>query len=248
MRPADFYTGIVPELYASLKSQTWDPTSYASFIHRHGEPALELGCGDGDPLVALRRRGLDVDGIDSSVDMLDRCRRNAVAVGIGVTVWHQPMEALDLPRRYRSIFLAGPTLTLLPDDDAAVRALYGIRIHLEPGGAALVPLSIPAPTPTTELHRPREAWASDGALLRVSTVAEERDESARTQISTLRYERHGEDGNQTITTDRPWVLHWHTPDGFRALAAAAQLEATLVEGPGAPVGGDEFTFVLHRLD
>lgn len=103
MQPADFYTGIVAEIYAPLKSQTWDPGRYAEFI-RDQEPALELGCGDGDPLIALRQRGLKVDGIDSSADMLERCRHNAAEVGTPVTVWHQAMESLDLPRRYRSIF------------------------------------------------------------------------------------------------------------------------------------------------
>lgn len=35
-------------------------------------PAQELGCGDGDPLHELRRRSLEVDGVDSSADVLER--------------------------------------------------------------------------------------------------------------------------------------------------------------------------------
>ncbi|WP_407061585.1 methyltransferase domain-containing protein [Actinomadura napierensis] len=38
---------------------------------------MELGCGDGDPLLELRRRGLDVDGVDSSADKLERLGRRA---------------------------------------------------------------------------------------------------------------------------------------------------------------------------
>lgn len=92
-----------------------DPVGSAS-------PALELGCGDGDPLLDLRRRGLDVEGVDSSADMLQRCRRRARKQGVDVVVYHQRMEALDLPRRYRAIFLAGPTFNLLPDDSIALAA------------------------------------------------------------------------------------------------------------------------------
>lgn len=247
MQPADFYTGIVAELYAPLKSRTWDPAVYASFIQTYGQPALELGCGDGDPLIALRRRGLDVDGIDASADMLERCRRNAAAAGTDVAVWHQPMEALDLPRQYRSIFLAGPTFTLLPDDAAALQALHGIRRHLDPDGVAQVPLFVPAPTPTDQFYRIREARRTDGTVLQVSTVAQVRDEPARTQTSTLRYQRH--DAGGAVAVDRPWTLHWYTPDGFRALATAAGLAATFVDGPRGPTAGDEFTFVLrHRID
>jgi SAM-dependent methyltransferase len=45
---------------------------YAAFIEAAGQPALELGCGDGEPLLELLRRGYDVDGVDSSQGMLDR--------------------------------------------------------------------------------------------------------------------------------------------------------------------------------
>ncbi|MGW2161297.1 class I SAM-dependent methyltransferase [Nonomuraea sp. NPDC001699] len=119
MDPADFYTGIVAELYGPLKSFTQDPEPYAAFVERAGVPALELGCGDGDPLLELRHRGLEVDGVDSSADMLERLRRRAGEQGVTADLFHQRMESLDLPRRYRAIFLAGPTFTLLPDDATA---------------------------------------------------------------------------------------------------------------------------------
>ncbi|MEU8306257.1 class I SAM-dependent methyltransferase [Actinomadura sp. NPDC048955] len=75
MDAADFYTGIVAELYGPLKSFSQDPEPYAAFIEQSGTPALELGCGDGDPLHELRARGLEVEGVDSSADMLERLRR-----------------------------------------------------------------------------------------------------------------------------------------------------------------------------
>lgn len=246
MEPADFYTGIVAELYEPLKSTNQDPAPYAEFIEESGQPALELGCGDGDPLLHLRTRGLKVEGVDSSVDMLDRCRRRATEEGLDVIVHHQRMEALDLPQRYRSIFLAGPTFTLLPDDDTALRTLGGIRAHLADGGTALIPLFIPACTPQSQFSRVREATAADGATLRVSIVAEDRDEPGRTQRTTLRYERHS-DGESTIV-DRPWTLHWHTPAGFRTLARAAGLTTIAIrDDAGRPVSDDatEFTFLLR---
>jgi SAM-dependent methyltransferase len=246
MEPANFYTGIVAELYEPLKSTTQNPEPYAQFVEESGEPALELGCGDGEPLLDLRRRGLDVEGVDSSADMLDRCRRRAADARLDVVVHHQRMEALDLPRRYRSIFLAGPTFILLPDDDTGLRALRGIRAHLDEGGTALVPLFIPSPTPALEFGRAREALAADGATLRASVLTEHRDEPERTQRTTLRYERHA-DGESSVV-DRPWTLHWHTPEGFRDLATAAGLITTAIRdhaGQPAPDDATEFTFLLR---
>ena len=48
--PSQFYTGLVAELYASLRSADPDVETCARFVTRNGTPALELGCGDGDPL------------------------------------------------------------------------------------------------------------------------------------------------------------------------------------------------------
>ncbi|CAG6393734.1 class I SAM-dependent methyltransferase [Streptomyces cocklensis] len=221
MDPADFYTGIVAELYAPLKAVAQEPEPYAAFVREAGSPALELGCGDGDPLLGLRRLGLDVDGVDSSADMLERCRLRAREQGVEVVVHRQRMEALDLPRRYRAVFLAGPTFNLLPDDTVALAALRGIRHHLAEGGTALVPLFVPSPTPAEQIGRVRTANGADGAELRVSVVSEERDEAARTQTTVLRYERRH--GGGTSVVDRDWVLHWYAPGGFEALAAAAGL-------------------------
>lgn len=244
--PADFYTGIVAELYGPLKSFSQDPEPYAAFIEQAGAPALELGCGDGDPLLELRRRGLEVDGVDSSADMLERLRRRAGELGIRVSVFHQRMEALRLPRRYRAVFLAGPTFTLLPDDAAALAALRGIRAHLAEGGTALVPLFTPAPTAAGEIGRVRAAAAPDGAELRVSVVAEQRDEAARTQTTLLRYERHH--GSDSTVVERPWVMHWYAPGQFEELSTAAGLAVSAVTDPeGRPVPAGVSGLLHFRL-
>ncbi|MFJ9736609.1 class I SAM-dependent methyltransferase [Streptomyces sp. NPDC101166] len=246
MDPADFYTGIVAEIYGPLKSFPQDHEPYAAFIRQAGMPALELGCGDGDPLLELRRLGLDVDGVDSSADMLERLRRRADEQGVRVTVFHQRMEALNVPRRYGAIFLAGPTFTLLPDDATATAALRGIRAHLADGGTALVPLFTPAPTPAEQIGRVRTAVGPDGAEFRVSVVAEQRDEAARTQTTLLRYERHH--GSDSIVEDRPWTMHWYPRERFEELAAAAGLAVTAVtDTAGRPAPADAAELLYFRL-
>ncbi|MFG1808105.1 class I SAM-dependent methyltransferase [Streptomyces sp. NPDC049040] len=240
MEPADFYTGIVARMYAPLKAVTPDPEPYAAFVEEVGSPALELGCGDGEPLLELRRRGLDVEGVDSSADMLERCRQQAREQGLDVVVHHQRMEALDLPRRYRAVFLAGPTFNLLPDDATALAALRGIRRHLAPGGAALVPLFVPTPTPAEQIGRVRTATDDDGAELRVSMLSEERDPAARTQSAVLRYERRH--GGRSTVEDRTWVLHWYGHADFEGLAAQAGLKVVSVADA---LGGE---VVNHRLE
>lgn len=79
-----------------------DRDMYREAIERGDGPALELGCGNGRLLLDYRNRGLDVDGLDSSADMLAICR--ADAAGVDVTLHHADWTSLDLPRRYATIY------------------------------------------------------------------------------------------------------------------------------------------------
>ena len=99
MEPADFYSGIVVDAYAKLKSSTFNAEPYIEFVTASGEPALEVGCGDGEPLLDLCAAGLDVDGVDSSMDMVVRCPDSAAKRGVATQVVHQRVEDLSLERR-----------------------------------------------------------------------------------------------------------------------------------------------------
>ena len=151
------------------------------------------------------------------------------------------MEDLDLPRRYRSIFLAGATFNLLATDDVALRALRAIHAHLTDDGTALVPLFVPAPTPadqvgafrsvvTDEARRSAWAWSTRTGTPRPGRAG-----------PLLRYERVTAAGVEQV--DRVWLLHWHTPAGFGALAAEAGL--VVLDGP-VDDDAEEFTFRLGR--
>jgi hypothetical protein len=245
---AHFYTGLVADVYAPLRSSGKpDPAPYLRFVRRSGEPALELACGDGDPLLDLRERGVDVEGLDSSADMLARCRANAATRGLVVTLHESTMEAMELPRRYRSIYLAGGSFNLLIDDDVAWRALARIRAHLEPDGSALIPLFVPTPMPEKWLGVPRTHTTDDGTTLRFTALAVDWDEAARLQTTHTRYERE-RDGIVEVL-ERPWVIHWHTQDGFRQLAGDAGLlvdEVIGLDGNPAEDDATAFTFVVSR--
>jgi SAM-dependent methyltransferase len=241
--PSSFYTGLVAQMYSTLRTHDPDPAPYARFIQSAGEPALELGCGDGDPLLDLLTAGFDVEGLDSSPDMLDRCRTRAAERGLEVVLHHSTIEEMAIDRRYRSIFLAGATFNLIPDDVSATRALRRVAQHLDRDGLALIPLFIP-PEPDAG-GAARELTGPDGAQLRCTTVEVRRDEELRTQRSLLRYERRS--GSDVETVEREWLLHWHTQDGFARLVAESGLETRAVlraDGKASQPDDQEFTFLV----
>lgn len=244
VEPSQFYTGIVAECYGPLRGSVPDPDAYAAFVASSGEPALELGCGDGDPLIALRQRGLNVEGLDSSADMIARAQARADALGIEVRLHCCTIEAMQLGRTYRSVFLAGPTFNLIIDDDAAQRSLDNIAAHLEPGGRALVPLFIPQPLPPSVFGVWREHTSEDGAHMRFQIVDATYDEVARMQVATTRYEltRHG----VTEQLERPWELHWHTQESFAAMAARAGLRVhAIINGSGQTAADSDVEFAFR---
>ena len=136
--------------YGGLMATTWDlfrgDTSgwedrpfYLGLIRRYGEPALDVGCGTGRLLLDYLAHGLDVDGVDDSPEMLAICRRRARSLGLRPNVYAQKMEALALPRPYRTIFVPSSSFQLLTDRDVARRAMTAFHAHLEPGGALVMP-------------------------------------------------------------------------------------------------------------
>ncbi|NNG40221.1 class I SAM-dependent methyltransferase [Flexivirga sp. ID2601S] len=233
-----FYTGLVAELYSTLRSTSFPADRYARLIRRYGEPALELGCGDGDPLLALRELGLDLDGIDSSTDMIDRLRTRAAEAGIAVNAWVSTMQDLAPARAYRTVFLAGPTFNLLPDDQSMAATLRSIRGALAPGGTAVIPLFVPEAYDDADLGVRVES--ADGAMA-WQVVSATRDEAARTQILRLRYER--QTGAKTEMVERDWLMHWVTPRRFADLAEAASL---VVDALPDEFGSDERDVALRR--
>jgi trans-aconitate methyltransferase len=135
MQASQFYTGLIAEMYDFLVSYQAPVSFFADLIRNGGEPALELGCGTGHPLLPLAAQGLRVEGLDSSRDMLTRCGAKARSQGLHVTLHQQEMQNLALPTCYRTIFFAGASFMLLPDlCMPSVRYTASITI-LSPEGA-----------------------------------------------------------------------------------------------------------------
>ena len=129
---------------------------FRRFIEDDGEPALDVGCGTGRVLLPYLRAGLDVDGCDVSADMIALCREKAEREGFAPALHVQAMHELDLPRRYRTIYVCGAFglgSTRAQDE----KALGRCRAHLEPGGTLLLDIEVPYADP-----KQWPLWTKDG--------------------------------------------------------------------------------------
>ena len=108
-----------------------------------GQPALDAACGRGRLLVPYLHAGLDVDGSDISPDMLEHVRERCEREGLHApNLYAQAMHELDLPRRYRTIFVCGG-FGLGGQREHDVEGLRRLYEHLEPGGTLVLDNEVP---------------------------------------------------------------------------------------------------------
>ena len=249
MDPSLFYTGLVADLYAPLRSESPDPEPYARFIARSGEPALELACGDGDPILELRRRGSRHRGARLLARHAGAMpprrggaghRRGAPRAGDGVDGADPPVP-LDLPRR---------RLVQPPPRRRRGRSLRsnGSATHLVEGGSALIPLHIPAATPEhSRWVGPRvrpvptvRCCASPRSRRNTTTSVARRRRSPATRSSRTERPKYSNDRGSSTGTPRPTSVSSRPSAGLQTNAV---LDAT---GRPATESADTFVFWLVR--
>jgi SAM-dependent methyltransferase len=127
---------------------------------------LEAAVGTGRLLVPLLVAGLDVDGVDSSTEMLAYCRRNCAAAGLDPTLYCGALETMALPMRYRAIVITFGSFMLLCGPGEATAALDRIRHHLLPGGRLFLDVDAPAVQVSARAGTSRRvAHGPDGSTL-----------------------------------------------------------------------------------
>jgi SAM-dependent methyltransferase len=174
-QPQTWHYGLIARWWAEFNAP--DPAElafYRGVIERDGQPALDLACGAGRLLLPLLSAGLDVDGCDISPDMLAFCREGAAKQGLTAILYQQAMHDLDLPRRYRTIYICDSFgLGGRRDQDAA--ALRRCYDHLVLGGTLVFSHYLPNDDPERwpywlpeQRQRLPEAWAEEGTRKRAA--------------------------------------------------------------------------------
>jgi SAM-dependent methyltransferase len=98
--------------------------------------AVELGIGNGRIAIEAARRGKPVSGVDSSAEMLARCRERADAAGVAplLTLHQADFRDFALPEPAHLIAIPFHTIGHLVTIEDKRAALRRIHSHLVPGG------------------------------------------------------------------------------------------------------------------
>lgn len=106
-----------------------------------GGPVLEFGIGTGRIALPLSQKGLRVQGIDLSPDMVAQLQSKPGANAISVTIGD--FATTKVKGDFSLVFLVFNTITNLITQDAQVECFRNAATHLEPGGCFVIETFIP---------------------------------------------------------------------------------------------------------
>jgi SAM-dependent methyltransferase len=118
-----------------------DVAVHLAFARRFGGPVLELACGTARLLGPIAQAGFAATGVDSSPTMLERARERLQRLGVRATLVQQPLEALQLDSRFRTIILGLDGLGLVLRREDQLKALRAARTHATHDGRLVVDVS-----------------------------------------------------------------------------------------------------------
>ena len=134
------YIDELPLLYdqVPLYKARRDVAFYVDLAMDSKGPVLEVGCGSGRILLPTARKGVRIDGVDSSAAMLQRCAsklaEEANETRSLVNLYQDRASHFQLGKVYRLITAPFRVVQHLLSLDEQLGFLHSASRHLEPGG------------------------------------------------------------------------------------------------------------------
>jgi SAM-dependent methyltransferase len=214
--------------------------------------ALEIACGGGRLLLRFIYEGFKVDGVDSSLFLLDVLRRKAQNGGLTPTLYHQRLDALEIEEAsYKLIYIPLGSFQLIGDRELAELALSKYYKILEPGGRLVVALFLP----WTDDHLDTGGWQiiRDVKLQIKNQRYVEREMTVHDPVEQMilaktRFELW--DGKDLLNfEEREMHLRWYSKGEYTALLKNVGFTSiqTLRSYSGGPPYRDSFLlFIAHK--
>ncbi|MCZ7427384.1 class I SAM-dependent methyltransferase [Micromonospora sp. WMMA1949] len=212
-----------PGLFGRLWAATYDgpgnpdPAPAVDFLAplADGGPVLELAVGTGRVALPLAARGIAVEGVEASPEMVAHLRAKPGGADMPVTIGD--MADVPVAGPYRLVFLVFNTLFNLVSEERQAACFRNVARVLAPGGAFVIETFVPDPADfdRDEQVQVREV-TEDSATIRVHRY----DRAAQTFV------------RQTVTFDasgvhlKPFAMRYAWPEQIDELAERAGLRLT----------------------
>lgn len=96
--------------------------------------SLDLACGTGELTLELKKSGVDIYGVDASVDMLMHARDKALCAGYDILYLCQQMQSLDLYGTIDTCICTLDSINHLTDIDDVQKTFERVSLFMNKGG------------------------------------------------------------------------------------------------------------------
>lgn len=183
-------------------------------MHSKGK-ILEAGCGSGRVLIPLIEAGLNVDGVDNSVEMLSSCRKRCEERGFSPNLFEGAMQDFKIERNYEAIIIPSGSFLLLESREESMKALYHFYKHLEPGGRLIIDTSLQTDFDTNKITT--RTWnTANGEVITLEEKRIEVNFLEQRMVSLLKYEKWL-DGDLLKTELQRFPLRWYGIEEFKMM-------------------------------
>lgn len=176
---------------------------------------LEPATGTGRMLIPLLEKGLNIEGFDSSKDMLNICESNCSKKNVNPKLFAAKMESFSQNTRYDAIIVPTGTFLLLHERENSIKALHNFYMHLSNGGRLIVDIFLQTNI-STGIVSTRTWKCSNGDIITLENKVVEVDHINQYTISYGRYEKWRE-GALLETELEYFPLRWYGVEEFKLI-------------------------------
>lgn len=145
---------------------------YMDYAKNANGGVLEPMCGTGRFLIPMLEAGIEIEGFDASVFMLDVLYKKCAAKNLVPKVWRQFLEDLNLQKCYGLIFIPSGSFGLITNLDEVRLCLKKILDHLRAGGTFVFEVET-LKTPLAEMRTGKvSVTRPDGKKITLETLSQ----------------------------------------------------------------------------
>jgi len=195
---------------------------YLNQIQLSSQPVLEPMCGTGRFLIPLFEKGIDIDGIDASEHMLEKCRIKAGEKNLHPKLYLQKLEDMKVHREYGLVFLPSGSFGLLTENPVVLKSLKNMYDSLMPKGRILFEISTPSGFTEMSEENVREVFRNDGSKIRL-TIQSKFEKSSNIETMICIYEDVSDSNVKNVETEI-MKIKYYDADEIRNFLNASNFE------------------------
>lgn len=197
---SQYYTNSKP----ISKSIMGDIEYYKSRLEDTRGLVLEAGVGTGRVLIPLLENRIEIEGIDSSKDMLEICEKELEIRGLNTNLYNKDLLDLDFIDKYETIIMPTGSFMLIKDYEKLLNNFYKA---LKENGRLIIDISPPVDFTEGEIYTDiLQINNNEGIVLETRNISI--DYIKQYTKSILKYEKYI-NGNLKETELQEFILYYY---------------------------------------